>query len=269
MLAIWDEIARIHREGGAAALATVVGTVGSTPGKSAMKLLVGRDGRFLGSVGGGCVEAEVIERAREVLATERPQRFTVALNEHDNPETGLVCGGRIDIFIEPVVMPNVFLFGAGHVGRAVCEVGAPAGFRFVIADDRAEFVTAERFPGASERHGGEFSETIAGLEIGPEDFVLVLTRGHSQDLAVLRALAARGAQPRHLGLIGSKSKWKTLREHLAAEGIGPAFLESVHTPIGLAIGAVSAHEIAVSVVAELIRLRRLGSDENGARSSPS
>lgn len=258
MRAIWDEISRIQREGGAAALATVVGTAGSTPGKSSMKLLVRDDGEFLGSVGGGCVEAEVIDRAREVLRTERSQRFSVDLNENDNPETGLVCGGRIEIFIEPLVMPNVFVFGAGHVGRAVCAVGAPAGFRFVIVDDREGFASEDRFPEASERHERGFAEVIGDLAIGLSDYVLVMTRGHKDDLEVLRALAARPDASRYLGLIGSKSKWKTLRAHLTEGGTDVTFLDRVKTPIGLDIGAVSAHEIAVSVVAELIALRRQG-----------
>lgn len=253
---LYEEIARIQRDGGAAALATVIGTAGSTPGKATMKMLVRRSGKPIGSVGGGCVEAEVFERARSVMASERAERFAVDLNEHDNPETGLVCGGRIEIFIEPIVMPNVVVFGAGHVARALVEVAAPAGFRCVVVDDRAEFANAERFPGAAEVHAAAWRDGAARAGIDTDAFVLVMTRGHHDDLAVLRELAGLAAPPRFLGMIGSKSKLLTLRRHLLAEGIAEAFLDSIRTPVGLAIGARSAEEIAISIAAELIQVRR-------------
>lgn len=256
MIPIYEEIVRIQRDGGAAALATVIGTLGSTPGKTTMKMLIHADGRCVGSVGGGCVEAEVTERGREVARTERSQRFAVDLNENDNPETGLVCGGRIEIFIEPITMPNVFVFGAGHVARAVCAVAVPAGFRFVIADDRAPFATEERFPAATERLTGTWEEILARVAPGPADFVLIMTRGHKDDLAVLRGFAARPFTGRYLGMIGSKSKLLTLSKQLRTEGVGEDFLKAIRTPIGLPIGARSAEEIAVSIVAELIQIRR-------------
>lgn len=255
---IYEEIVRIQHEGGAGALATVIGTLGSTPGKATMKMLVLGDGRTLGSVGGGCVEAEVVERGIEVSRTERSQRFAVDLNENDNPETGLVCGGRVEIFIEPVTVPSVVVFGAGHVAQAVCAIGAPAGFRFVVVDDREAFPTEERFPLASARIAMPWEAAVAACPIGPADFVLVMTRGHKDDMAVLQALAARGAAPRYLGLIGSKSKFLTLRRHLEPAGVAAEFLDRVKTPIGLDIGARSAEEIAISVMAELVSIRRKG-----------
>lgn len=256
MLPIYEEIVRIQRDGGAAALATVIGTLGSTPGKTTMKMLVHADGRCVGSVGGGCVEAEVAERGRDVAKYERSQRFSVDLNENDNPETGLVCGGRIEIFIEPITMPNVIVFGAGHVARALCAVAVPAGFRFVVADDRPEFPTEARFPGAAERRTGSWDEILESIEPGPADFVIIMTRGHKDDLAVLRGFARKKQAARYLGLIGSKSKLLTLSKQLREEGVAEEFLKQVRTPIGLPIGARSAEEIAISVVAELIQLRR-------------
>jgi xanthine dehydrogenase accessory factor len=256
VLDIYEEIVRIQGNGGSAALATVIGTLGSTPGKQTMKLLVRSDGTFLGSVGGGCVEAEVIERGREVARTERSQRFAVDLNENDNPETGLVCGGRIEIFIEPVVMPTIHVFGAGHVARALCATAVPCGFRCVVVDDREAFPTAERFPFAAQRVAAPWAEGIAELRFDPTDFAIVMTRGHKDDLAVLRELARRDVPCRYVGMIGSKSKRLTLGKHLAAEGVTKSFLDRVKTPIGLPIGARTAEEIAVSVVAELIAIRR-------------
>ena len=256
MKAIYDELARIHAEGGAAAICTVIGTQGSTPGKATMKLLIKRDGTGIGSVGGGCVEAEVFTRAKDVMATERPQRFSVDLNEPDNPETGLVCGGRIELFIEPVVVPNVYVFGAGHVARALVEAAQPAGFRFTVVDDRAEYATPQRFPKAAAVRAAPWSEVITTLSIDADAFVVIMTRGHKDDLDVLRALAEVEVEPRYLGMIGSKSKWITLAKALRDEGIPESFIQRVKTPIGLDIGARSAEEIAISVAAEFVALRR-------------
>jgi xanthine dehydrogenase accessory factor len=255
---IYDEVARIHRDGGAVALATVIGTRGSTPGKATMKMLIRPDGSSVGSVGGGCVEAEVLERSFEVLRSGLSQRVQVELNEADNPETGLVCGGHIEIFIEPISMPTIILFGAGHVARAICNFAAPAGFRVEVHDDREGFATSEQFPLATVRRTQPFAEAARELRVGPDRFVLIMTRGHRQDLEVLRALAANRIDVPYLGLIGSKSKFLTLKKHLLAEGVEASFLERVRTPIGLPIGAQTAEEIAISVLAELIQLRRLG-----------
>ncbi len=268
MRELYEELARVHREGGAVAVATVIGTLGSTPGKATMKMLVRADGTFIGTVGGGCVEADVLERSLRVIATERSDRFSVDLNEDDNPETGLVCGGRIEIFIEPVAMPNLFVFGAGHVARAVCAIGAPAGFRLVVVDDRAAFPTAERFPLAAERHAVAWDDAVARLRIDATSFVVIMTRGHKDDMTVLRALHRAKASPRYLGLIGSKSKLIVLKKHLVAEGMAPEFLERVRTPIGLPIGARSAEEIAISVMAELVQIRRVGAEATSPNSAP-
>lgn len=162
----------------------------------------------------------------------------------------------MEIFIEPVTMPSVILFGAGHVGQAVCSIGATAGFRFVVADDREGFPTEERFPLASARLACPWKEAVGAASIGEADFVIVMTRGHKDDIAVLKELADRGVTPRYLGLIGSKSKFITLRRHLEADGVDPKFLDRVKTPIGLDIGARSAEEIAISVMAELVSIRR-------------
>ncbi len=253
---IHEEIARILRDGGCAALATVIGTKGSTPGKCSMKMLVRADGTSLGTVGGGGLEAHVIDRCREVLRSERPQRLELDLNDVESAEAGSLCGGRIELFIEPITMPNVIVFGAGHVARAVCAVAAPAGFRCVIVDDRPELLTEERFPLAARRLIAPWPEAVAQLGAGADAFVLVMTRSHQEDLAVLRALAARSPAPRYVGMIGSRAKALRVRELLAAAGVAEEFLARMKTPVGLDIGALDAGEIAVSVVAELISLRR-------------
>ncbi|MBI4881535.1 MAG: XdhC family protein [Planctomycetes bacterium] len=252
---IHEEIARILREGGSAALATVIGTKGSTPGKAAMKMLVRADGTSLGTVGGGGLEAHVIGRCLDALRSERPQRLEIDLNDVESAEAGSLCGGRIELFIEPITMPNVIVFGAGHVARAVCAVAVPAGFRCVVVDDRPELLTEERFPLAARRLVAPWREALAQLDPAGA-FVLVMTQSHQEDLAVLRELAALGAAPRHVGMIGSRAKALRMREMLAAAGVAEEFLARIKTPVGLDIGALDAGEIAVAVVAELISLRR-------------
>lgn len=256
---IYQRIVQVQQEGGAVALATVIGTLGSTPGKATMKMLIPREGPCVGSVGGGCVEAEVVERGLEVIQTGRSQRFQVDLNEQDNPETGLVCGGHIEIFIEPIIMPTLIIFGAGHVARAICSAGVPAGFRIEVIDDREGFCTEEQFPLASKLLTRPFREAALELATGPDRSVLVMTRGHRQDLEVLLALSESGAGFGYLGMIGSKSKFLTLKKHLGKAGVSREFLDLIQTPIGLPIGAETAEEIAISVLAEQIRRRRLGS----------
>ncbi len=260
---IFEEIVRLRREGIPAALATIVGTRGSTPGRTSMRLLVLGDGTFLGTVGGGCLEAEVYDAALEVLATEQPRSLTFRLTEQDSPDSGLMCGGEVTIFVEPISTPSLWVFGGGHVSKALTQVAAIAGFRTTIVDDRADFSTAGRFPEAHATVPQPYTEAVAAMPIRPNSYAVVVTRGHREDGVVLEALGrrfARGERLRFLGMIGSKTKQALLWKHLRAAGIGDDFLATVRTPMGAYLGGKSHEEIAVSVVAELIAVRRLGHD---------
>lgn len=260
---IFEEVVRLRREGVPAALATIVGTRGSTPGRTTMRLLVLEDGTFLGTVGGGCLEAEVYDVALQVLASEQPRTLTFRLTEKDSPDSGLMCGGEVTIFVEPVTTPALWIFGGGHVSKALCQVAALAGFRVTVVDDRPAFATAERFPEAAATLAAPLEAAVAGMPIRANTYCVVVTRGHREDGAVLEALARRaaeGARPRFLGMIGSRTKQAVLWRHLRAAGVDEEFLGRVRTPMGSYIGARSHEEIAVSVVGELIAVRRLGRD---------
>jgi xanthine dehydrogenase accessory factor len=261
---IFEAVVRLRRDGMPAALATIVGTRGSTPGRASMRLLVLEDGTFLGTVGGGCLESEVYDAALQVLADEQPRTLTFRLTEKDSPDSGLMCGGEVTIFVEPVTTPALWIFGAGHVSKALCEVAALAGFRVTVVDDRPAFATSERFPQAAATLAAPLSEAVANMPIRKNTYCVVVTRGHKEDAVVLQALAARaanGPSPRFLGMIGSRTKQAILWKHLRAAGVGDAFLATVRTPMGSYIGARSHEEIAVSVVAELIAVRRTGKDQ--------
>ncbi len=249
---IWEEIVACRKRGEAAALATIVSTMGSTPGKDPMKMLVRGDGTFVGSVGGGCLEAEVWEHARTVMRSLRAMTVEFSLTERDYPDSGLICGGKVTVFIEPVTQPTLHVFGAGHVGRATARLAADVGLRVVVYDDRPDMLADQRIPGAVQTVAGEYEALARETQLGDLAFVIVVTRGHHDDERVLRALAAARVRPRFLGMIGSRSKRKILLQRLAAEGVPADWLESIVSPVGLPIGARTAEEISVSIVAQLI-----------------
>ncbi len=260
---IFEEIVRLRRAGIPAALATIVATRGSTPGREAMRLLVLEDGTFLGTVGGGCLEAEVYEAAKEVIRDEAPRTLSFRLTEFGSPDSGLLCGGEVTVFVEPITTPSLWVFGGGHVSKALCQVAALAGFRVTVTDDRAAFASAQRFPWASQSVVAPLGDTVARMPLRANTYVVIVTRGHKEDGQVLEALAARAARgesAKFLGMIGSKTKRVVLFRHLRAAGIDDGFLATVRSPVGLCIGARSHEEIAVSVVGELIQVRRTGQD---------
>jgi len=253
---IWAEILAEQTAGRSCALCTIVSTSGSTPGKEMMKMLVRADGSFAGTVGGGCLEAEVLESALESLRDERPRMLEFSLNERDYPDSGLLCGGKLRIYVEPIVEPRLQLFGGGHVSGAIARIARFAGFHVTVGDDREEFASAERHPEAHAHVCADFASQARALAPAREHYLIAVTRGHEQDGAVLRALWESGCEPRYLGMIGSVAKRNVLFERLRGEGVPREFLERVRTPMGLPIGSRTHEEIAVSVVAELISVRR-------------
>lgn len=260
---IFEEIVRLRREGIPAALATIVGTRGSTPGRTSMRLLVLADGTFLGTVGGGCLEAEVYDAARQAIADEQPRSLQFRLTQKDSPDSGLMCGGEVTIFVEPITTPALWIFGGGHVSKALCLVASLAGFRTTVVDDRPAFATAARFPEAHATLAAPYPEAVARMPIRQNSYAVVVTRGHQDDAVVLEALGRRfaaGERLRFLGMIGSTTKQALLWKHLRALGIGEDFLAAVRTPMGAYLGGKTHEEIAVAVVAELIKVRRLGED---------
>jgi len=260
---IFEEIVRLRRDGIPAALATIVGTRGSTPGRATMRLLVLGDGTFVGTVGGGCLEAEVYDVALQVLADEKPQSLKFRLTEKDSPDSGLMCGGEVTIFVEPITTPVLWIFGGGHVSKALAQIASLSGFRVTIVDDREAYATSERFPEAHATVTSPFPDAVAEMPIQQNSYGIVVTRGHKEDGVVLEAFAKRfaaGDRLRFLGMIGSKTKQALLWKHLGEAGVANDFLDTVRTPMGVYLGGRTHEEIAVSVVAELIAVRRLGHD---------
>jgi xanthine dehydrogenase accessory factor len=246
---------RAEQHGEPAALVTVIATEGSTPQKAGAKMLVYADGRIVGTIGGGCVEAEMTWRARQAIDERRPQNASYDLTPDQAGEDGLVCGGRMQVFIEPVEgTPTLCLFGAGHVSQPLARLAKGAGFRVEVIDDRVKFCNRERFPDADLLVVESMSAGAAQLSIGRNTYAVVVTRGHGGDTDALATVLGRGV--RFVGLLGSRPKLIHVVTALEERGLPPEQLAQVRCPLGVEIGAVTPEEIAVSVLAEMIAVRR-------------
>lgn len=255
MADIYEEILKIKAEGGSAALTTIIGTEGSTPRETGAKMLVREDGTILGTIGGGCLEGEVIEEALNVIREEKPRTFHHDLTGREAAGAGMICGGVLDIYIEPIIpTPTVFIFGCGHISLFVSKISAMMGFQVVVIDDRALFANKERFPEAEQVIAEKFSLAFPQLKVNRSSYLVIVTRGHAGDQEVLEW--AISTEARYIGMIGSKRKIQTVYKNLEERGIARERLQRVFAPIGLEIGALTPEEIAVSIVGQMIEVRR-------------
>jgi xanthine dehydrogenase accessory factor len=218
-------------------------------------MVVYPDGRIVGTIGGGCLEAEMTWRARQAIEERRPRTASYELTPDQAGEDGLVCGGRMQVFIEPLEgTPTLCLFGAGHVARALAAMASRAGFRVEVADDRAKFASKERFPDANLVLVEPFDEAARQMTLGRNSYAVVVTRGHAGDTQALAAALERDL--RYVGLLGSRPKVVHIVAALEQRGVSRQALASIHAPIGVEIGARTPEEIAVSILAEMIAIRR-------------
>lgn len=252
---LYRRIVQIREEGRRAALATIVRRVGSTPRKDHAKMLIEEDGTSWGSVGGGCVEAEVWQKAFDVIESGKSVLIGYEMKDEEAREEGLICGGTVEVFVEPVLPdPKVVLLGAGHLGCSIARLAHDLGFQVTVADDREAFANRERFPMADRIVVDRFQACLLDVPVDSNTYILVVTRGHSHDQEALRAAVATDA--RYVGLVGSRRKIKIIVEALLDQGVPEAAFEKLYAPIGLDIGSETPEEIAVSVMAELIALRK-------------
>ena len=261
---IYEEITRLRQQGKRAALATIIQIRGSVPSFETAKILVREDGSTLGTVGGGCVENDVWKAARQVMVAEKPKRLLFDLTDTSNLEAGLICGGKVEVFVEPILAaPTVYIFGAGHVSKFISKVAVLAGFNSVIVDNRPQYANAERFPEATRIYSESFEAAFEAIHPNEFSYIVIVTRGHQEDQTVLGWAA--GTRARYIGMIGSKVKKRTLFRNLREEeGIPQEALDRVQSPMGVEINAILPEEIAVSVVAQMIEYRR---SKPGSRSS--
>ncbi|MGO8960070.1 MAG: selenium-dependent molybdenum cofactor biosynthesis protein YqeB [Streptosporangiaceae bacterium] len=244
------------------ALATIVETRQSVPRHAGSKMLVWADGRCAGSVGGGEMEARVVAGARQALTDGHPRFLRYELLDPSRGDPG-VCGGEVAVYIEPHAADStVLVVGCGHVGRAVTELAHWLGLRVVATDDRAEMVTKDLLPDADVLVPGPVDDAIAAVQAG-QTHAVVVTRNMRVDLDVLPRLLA--ARMRSVGIIGSSRRWQATRRQLLAAGVAAGDLDRVRAPIGLELNAETPREIAISILAEIVALRR-GDKETTHRS---
>ena len=252
---VYEEITHLRKQGRRGALATIINVRGSIPSFETAKMLVRDDGSIVGTIGGGCVEAEVWQAARDVMQSEKPQTLKFNLNNDPKYDTGLVCGGTLEIFVEPILpVSTLYIFGAGHVAWNLYKTARLAGFDVVVTDDRETYANRERFPEARDVYADEYEQVMAQLAPNESSYIVIVTRGHRDDMRVLRWAAETPA--RYIGMIGSQRKTIAIYKELEKEGIAAEKLARVYAPVGLDIGAITPEEIAIAIVAEMIAIRR-------------
>lgn len=256
MTEILKEALRRVDKGETIALVTVVEAKGSTPREVGAKMLVDKDGLVTGTIGGGITEARVIEEAKQALKEGEGRLLTYHLTKEEaalNEEA--ICGGDMTLFVD-VLHPKkeIMIFGGGHIAVCLSKLAKTVGFRLVIIDDREEFANKERFPEADEIIVESIEKALKHIKITPSTYIIIVTRGHLQDQEVLASVIKSDAA--YLGMIGSRKKNATVFQHLEEQGVSEQELKKVHAPIGIDIGAQTPEEIAVSIIAEIIQVRR-------------
>ncbi len=249
-----QELLAAQKAGEPVALATVIRARGSVPRHSGAKMLVYASGRTTGTVGGGEMESRVVQEAFTALASGRSRVLSYALVNPAQGDPG-VCGGEMEIFVEPYLPPaTVWVVGCGHVGQAVAHLAHWLGFQVVVTDDRAELADAAVIPHADVYLPGPIAEAVDTHPVTHNSYVILVTRNIQVDRAALKRLLATPAA--YIGVMGSRRRWAKTRELLLADGAAEADLARIHAPIGLELGAETPEEIAVSIMAEIIQLRR-------------
>ncbi len=251
---MFEKVLEVQKDHRASALVTVIRTEGSTPRKVGSKMIVFADGEIIGSVGGASVEALVIEKAKECIKSGECIIDFHDLNDPSNKDTGMICNGIMEFFIEPLtIQSHLFIFGAGHVGLALARLAYQVGFEYTVIDDREEFANRDRFPDALEIVVDNMGVYADALECHPADFIAIMTRGHINDYEVIKGIIQKPY--RYLGMIGSISRRNEIYAKLRETGVSDDLLKQVYSPIGLKIHGETPEEIAVSIVAELIKVR--------------
>lgn len=254
---ILQKVNEIQEANKAVALGIIVRTHGSTPRHAASKIIVFPDGTFMGSVGGGEMEGRVINEALESLKDGKTRFLSYKMIDPATGDPG-ICGGNLDIYVEPIIpKPTLLVIGGGHVGKAVSSLGKWLNFHVVVSDDREEFCTKEMHPDADQFLVAKMAEIPEKMEITPYTYIVLTTRGSSTDVEGLEPLLH--TKPGYLGIIGSKKRWLETQKGLKQKGVDPTLFEGIYSPIGLELDAETPEEIALSIMAEVMMVKNASS----------
>lgn len=259
-LAVYEALLQVQKDGIPAVLATIVETIGSMPRHAGSKMLVYENGSIVGTVGGGAMESLVIKHALECLKDRQTCTNTYSLNNLEDGDPG-ICGGTAKIFLEPLgVPPTLLVIGGGHVGKALAELGKWAGYRVILSDDRPDFCNENYAPGLDGYMVCKPDEIMNQVTVNSQTYVAAVTRGLPIDINLLPQLLETNVP--YIGLIGSRRRWALTAKALKEEyDITDEALSRIHAPIGLELEAETPKEIAVSILAEIIMIRRGGTGE--------
>lgn len=258
-MGLFQRLAELEAAGESAALVTIISDQGSVPRHAGSKMLVFPDGSAQGTIGGGDMERRVVDEALEALDDGALRIKSYSFRDPKQGDVG-VCGGEIKVLIEPLKpQPTLLIIGAGHVGSAVAHLGRWLGFRIIMSDDRPDFVTPEATPDADERLLGPIGEVAGKVAINGQTYVLLTTRGVDIDVHGLPSLLESPAP--YIGVIGSRRRWETTAQKLLEAGTAQASIDRVTSPMGLELNAETPEEIAISILAEIVMLRRGGSGD--------
>jgi xanthine dehydrogenase accessory factor len=252
-VSIYEDILSCMKAGISFCMVTVTSAAGSTPRKAGAKMIVLEDGSIKGTIGGGMVEQKMRKKALEVLRDGTPGIETYSLAADHNSSEEMICGGEMTFFLEPhTTGKNVYIFGAGHCGYALARAAHLAGFSIHVLDDRPEVATRERYPMAASITVGDYAEISAQFQPANDAYITIMTQAHAGDETVLEHVLRK--ECRYIGMMASTRKREIIYKNLQDKGITEQELKRVHSPIGLEIDAETPEEIAVSIVAELIKV---------------
>jgi xanthine dehydrogenase accessory factor len=253
----YDDLPELIKSNEKLAVATIIEASGSTPREVAAKMVVLPDGAIRGTVGGGEFELQVIEDAKKAISTSESIMKKYSLYEEKKGGIGTSCGGNATVFIEVITRSDkLMIIGAGHIGLALYKMALEAGFSVMVVDDRPEFADSARFPAAVLVLNCPPDDKRVFKQVDLDTFIVIVTHGHGNDKLAVKSLI--DSEYKYIGMIGSHRKIKKVFDELESEGIPKDKLDKVYTPIGLDINAETPAEIAVSILAEIVNVRRNG-----------
>lgn len=254
-MSIYQTIADLEVNGEPAIFCTIVDSKGSTPRHEGSKMLVFPDGHIQGTVGGGEIENRVIAEALDALEKRRTKVLHYKLVDPTSGDPG-ICGGQVEVYVEPIIPKlTIVVVGAGHVGRQVVHLAKWLGYRVVVSDDRAEICTPEYMPGADEFLVCLMSEITSHIKVTPYTYFVITTRGSDVDIEGLPNIL--DANPGYIGIIGSRRRWENTKKEINKKKDYGAAFSKVYSPMGLELRAETPEEIAISILAEIMKVANI------------